>query len=78
MLTETAIHGLGAALIPRFLIEDELASGRLVALVRSDYLSDRSYSLIYPEQKAENAVLAVFRDWLEGEARRYREGAGLA
>jgi DNA-binding transcriptional LysR family regulator len=78
MLTEAAIHGLGAALIPRFLIEDELASGRLVALVRSDYLSDRSYSLIYPEQKAENAVLAVFRDWLEGEARRYREGAGLA
>jgi LysR family glycine cleavage system transcriptional activator len=77
MLTEAAIHGLGAALIPRFLIEDELASGRLVVLVKHPYLSDRSYYLIYPEHKAESPVLATFRGWLEDEAQRYRKSTGL-
>jgi LysR family glycine cleavage system transcriptional activator len=32
MITEAAIHHAGAALIPRFFIEQELASGRLVRL----------------------------------------------
>jgi len=75
MLTEAAVHGLGAALIPRFLIDDELASGRLVALTRHDFASDRAYSLIYPEHKSDNPALAAFRDWLEGEAQRYRSAA---
>ncbi|HEY0858633.1 MAG TPA: LysR family transcriptional regulator [Albitalea sp.] len=78
MLTEAAIQGLGVALIPRFLIEDELAAGRLVEVVRHPYLSDRSYYLLYPEYKSDNPTLATFRDWLIGEARRYRDAAGLA
>ena len=78
MLTEAAIQGLGIALIPRFLIEDELRSGRLVEVVRHAYLSDRSYYLIYPERKSENPTLTAFRDWLAEEAGHYREAAGLA
>lgn len=76
MLTEAAIQGLGVALIPRFLIEDELAAGRLIEVAPQAYLSDRAYCLIYPERKSENATLAVFRDWLIEEARRYRGAAG--
>ncbi|HJV63324.1 MAG TPA: LysR family transcriptional regulator, partial [Albitalea sp.] len=72
MLTEAAIQGLGAALIPRLLIEQELADGRLFALTHGDFASDRCYSLIYPEAKSDNPALAAFRDWLEGEARRCR------
>jgi len=68
MATEAAIHGLGAALVPRFLVEDELASGRLLALVDHAFTSDRSYHLIYPEHKADDPVLGVFRDWIEAEA----------
>jgi DNA-binding transcriptional LysR family regulator len=78
MLTEAAIQGLGIALIPRFLIEEELRSGRLVEVVRHAYLSDRSYYLIYPERKSENPTLTAFRDWLAEEAGHYREAAGLA
>lgn len=77
MLAEAAVHGLGLALIPRFLIEDELRRGILVQVARHEYLSDRSYYLIYPERKSENAALAAFRAWLEAEARRYREPLGL-
>ncbi|HUG22361.1 LysR family transcriptional regulator [Piscinibacter sp.] len=68
MATEAAIHGLGAALVPRFLVEEELASGRLLALVDHAFTSDRSYHLIYPEHKADDPVLGVFREWIEGEA----------
>ena len=77
MLAEAAVHGLGLALIPRFLIEDELRRGILVQVARHEYLSDRSYYLIYPERKSENAALAAFRTWLEAEARQYREPLGL-
>ncbi|OOG44789.1 LysR substrate-binding domain-containing protein [Polaromonas sp. A23] len=82
MTTEAAIHGQGLALIPRFLIEDHLTQGRLVPLIEHEFLSDRRYYFIYPEQKSDNAVLALFRGWLEGEAARYRgalsAGPGLA
>jgi len=73
--TEAAIHGQGLALIPRFLIEDDLRQGRLVELVKHDFVSDRRYYFIYPEQKSDNTVLALFRAWLEEEALRYRSAA---
>lgn len=72
MTTEAAIHGQGLALIPGFLIEDELQQGRLVPLIEHDFISDRRYYFIYPEQKSDNPVLALFRGWLEDEAARYR------
>lgn len=72
MLTEAAIHGLGTALIPRFLIEDELRRGLLAEVGGQFRWSDRSYYLVYPERKSEAPVLALFRDWLVGQADRYR------
>lgn len=77
MHTEAAIQGIGIALIPRLLIEDELRRGVLIPVAQHDYLSDRSYYLIYPEQKSDSAPLAVFREWIEEQARVYREPLGL-
>jgi DNA-binding transcriptional LysR family regulator len=77
MLAEAAIHGMGIALIPRFLVEDELERGVLLQVAKHEYLSDRSYYLIYPERKSENAALTAFRAWLEAQAREYREPIGL-
>lgn len=71
MLSQAAIHQIGIALIPRFLVEDELAAGQLTMPVNHAYISDKSYRLIYPEQKADSAVLQHFRDWLEIEAAQY-------
>lgn len=68
MLTAAAIYGLGAALIPPFLIEDELTSGQLIPLIKHEFMSDRAYYLIYPEHKAENPALIAFREWIEAEA----------
>lgn len=77
MLAEAAMHGMGIALIPRFLVEDELERGVLIQVAKHEYLSDRSYYLIYPERKSENAALTAFRAWLEAQAREYREPIGL-
>jgi LysR family glycine cleavage system transcriptional activator len=77
MQTEAAIRGIGIALIPRLLIEDELRRRVLIPVVRHNYLSDRSYYINYPEQKSDNPALGRFRTWIEGQARSYREPLGL-
>ena len=68
MLTEAAIHGMGIALIPPFLVEDELRRGLLVKASRHTLRSDRSYHLIYPEGKSNHAALAAFRAWIVAQA----------
>jgi LysR family glycine cleavage system transcriptional activator len=77
MLCEAAADGLGIALVPPFLVEHDLAQGRLARLDDRDFRSDRSYYLIYPESKAESPGLSVFRDWLDEEAQSYRAANGL-
>lgn len=77
MLIEAAIQGLGIALVPRFLVEDEVRRGLLVEAGGRFYLSGLSYYLVYPERKAEAPSLSVFTTWLDGAASRYRNEAGL-
>lgn len=68
MLAEAAIHGLGIALIPPFLVEDELRRGLLVRASRHEMPSRRSYFLICPEGHADHPELAAFRAWLVEQA----------
>lgn len=77
MLAQAAMHNMGVALIPPFLIQEELASGRLVTACRQTYRSERAYYLIIPERKAETASLTAFRDWLMQTAAAYRGSEGL-
>lgn len=72
MLIEAAIHGMGVALVPRLLLEDELSRGLLLPASPHQGLSDRRYHLVYPERKAEHAALGVFREWLQQQAMAYR------
>ncbi|WP_043312043.1 LysR family transcriptional regulator [Pseudomonas sp. ML96] len=73
MLAQAASHGMGVALIPPFLIERELAEGRLVLAHPAALLSsDKAYRLMIPERKVESAALRAFRDWLLLAAREYR------
>ena len=77
MLGQAAMHDMGVALIPPMMIEEELASGRLVIAHDHAYLSEKAYYLIFPESKAEAPGLREFRDWLKGEASLYRAASGL-
>ncbi|MFK0085655.1 LysR family transcriptional regulator [Pseudomonas sp. NPDC090755] len=71
MLAQAAMHEMGVALIPPFLIQRELAEGRLVVANRHALSSIKAYYLMIPERKVESASLRAFRDWLVAEAVRY-------
>lgn len=66
-LIQAAVHGMGLALIPTFLIARELAEGRLVPVFGGPVPALGSYYLVWPEGAAERAPLRSFRAWLEGE-----------
>jgi LysR family glycine cleavage system transcriptional activator len=68
MITQAALAHLGVGLLPRLLVEDELASGRLVEPVRCEYRSGDAYCLVYPPSKRNDPRLEQFRRWLLEEA----------
>ncbi|MTI44709.1 transcriptional regulator, LysR family [Roseibium hamelinense] len=72
MIAEAAVHSAGAALIPRFFIEDELASGRLVRLFDLSLRQQTAYYFVYPENRTLRPVVKAFRSWLIEEARMAR------
>ncbi len=74
MLVEAAKAGLGVALVPRFFVLNELASGELREPCPLAMRSPHQYYLVYPENKAESASLQVFRHWLREQATAYRQG----
>ncbi|WP_053148308.1 LysR family transcriptional regulator [Pseudomonas sp. P97.38] len=71
MLAQAAMHDMGIALIPPFLIQRELAEKRLVIANRSALSSIKAYYLMIPERKVESASLRAFRDWLVNQAKDY-------
>ncbi len=65
MLAQAAAAGAGLALIPRFLIEPELAAGTLVEPFAHRLKSRSAYWLVHQKGPVAPA-LARFRDWLTG------------
>jgi LysR family glycine cleavage system transcriptional activator len=72
MLAQAAMHDMGVALIPPFLIQHELEEGRLRICNAHALNSTKAYQLMIPERKVESASLKAFRDWLLAEAGRYQ------
>lgn len=65
MTAAAAAHGLGLALVPRLLIEAELARGELVVACEQALIGERAYYLVTPERLDERPVVTTFRRWLE-------------
>lgn len=66
-MMQGAIHGLGAAVMPTFLIARELEAGRLVPVFGGPIPSAGGYHLVWPKDHEARAPLASFRKWLAGE-----------
>jgi DNA-binding transcriptional LysR family regulator len=64
MLIEAAIAGLGTALIPRYMIQNHLDSGKLVVPLNLSLPEQTGYYLVYPEENAKLPTLLAFREWL--------------
>ncbi len=70
MMAQAAANDFGAALVPRFLVGDELAEGRLVQLFDVVLRLPSAYHLVYPENRTLRPVAEAFRDWLHREVAR--------
>jgi LysR family transcriptional regulator, glycine cleavage system transcriptional activator len=64
---EAAIAGVGIALLPEFLIRDELGSGKLVRALDMPMQSAGAYYLVWPPDRRDHHPLAAFRTWILSE-----------
>jgi LysR family transcriptional regulator, regulator of gene expression of beta-lactamase len=72
MAMQAVLDGVGVAVAQLPYVSDALTAGRLVApfpIVDRKY---QSWYLAYRPVRQEDPALLVFRDWLHGEAERYR------
>lgn len=67
-ITEAAVSGLGAALLPAFLIERELSSGALEPAVPGMPLQAGAYYLASPTDRDGYLPFSAFKRWLIAEA----------
>ena len=63
-MQQATVHGMGAALLPRFLIERDLAEGRLIPLYGPAIPALGAYYLVWPKDRPARAPLTSFRTWL--------------
>jgi DNA-binding transcriptional LysR family regulator len=71
MTATAAAHGLGVALMPRILIEDDLQRGELVVACDRPLRGERSYYLVapvLPDARDAPPALPVFEAWLLARA----------
>ncbi|MGF6229817.1 LysR family glycine cleavage system transcriptional activator [Inquilinus ginsengisoli] len=64
---EAACDGLGVSVVDRFMVERELASGRLVQLLDVEVEGHESYWLVTRAVQEDSANVALFRAWLTAE-----------
>lgn len=75
MCIRAAQSGCGVALVPRFLVEDELAEGKLVIPWDHPMPSAGAHFLAYAEHAAEVPKIRNFVKWIEGQVRLERGAA---
>ncbi|WP_192258602.1 LysR family transcriptional regulator [Mesorhizobium caraganae] len=64
---QAAIASMGVGLLPQFLIEDELATGKLVSALDLPMKSAEAYYLAWPHEREKHPPLVSFRNWLVAE-----------
>jgi len=64
MIIQAAIAGLGVALLPSFLVEEDLRSGKLVTPFKDRVAGPGAYYLITPASKSNLPRVKLFRHWM--------------
>jgi len=71
---QAAIDELGVMIAQRALVDDDLASGRLVAPIALPVPTTGAYYLAYPPNRQRSANVTAFEDWIVTAARAVRGG----
>ena len=66
-VAQAAIARVGVALLPAFLIQDELAARKLVRAINLPIESPERYFLVWPSERAAHPPLVMFRECLVAE-----------
>jgi LysR family glycine cleavage system transcriptional activator len=64
MIIEAAVAGMGYALLPRYLIEQELKSGELRVVLDLPMETENSYYTVLPEVRTPSSISQHFVSWL--------------
>jgi LysR family glycine cleavage system transcriptional activator len=73
-IIQAVMAGMGVALVPRCLVESQIANGMVnEPLPAHGLVSNVGYWLCYPESRANIAPLVAFRNWLLQQARPQKE-----
>ena len=78
MCIRAAQAGCGVALLPRFLVEEELAEGKLAIAWPHALPSQEAYYLAYPEHAAEVPKVRHFIEWMVERLEQEQPSAGPA
>lgn len=64
MIIEAAIMSMGFALLPLYLIEQELRTGKLQIVIDQPMSTENSYYVVMPDGKREHPLGLAFTNWL--------------
>ena len=74
MIIAAVLAGMGVALLPSYLIEEEIRTGALVPVFDLPMATEFGYYIVLPEDRQHNKVATAFRDWLLGQVSRPATG----
>lgn len=74
MIIAAVLAGMGVALLPSYLIEEEIRTGALVPVFDLPMATEFGYYIVLPEDRQHNKVATAFRDWLLGKVSRPQTG----
>jgi LysR family glycine cleavage system transcriptional activator len=66
---EAAIAGIGFAILPDFLVRNELESGELVRAHGRHMVCEHKYYVVYPDKYANHNNIRDFVRWLKEEVK---------
>lgn len=69
MNIQAALRGHGVAMAAPELFAYDIAAGRLVFAIGHAVRGDRSYWIVYPQERQRERKIRLFRDWILAEAR---------
>lgn len=68
LVIQAAIAGIGVAILPEFLVREEIQSGMLTVPYAHRMLCEDSYFVVHPKRFDDNVNVRAFVDWLCAEA----------
>ena len=64
LLHEAVKHGLGASVLPKYLVEADIGQGALALVCNVEHQIDGAYYLVYNEDRMHEYAIVNFRKWL--------------